>query len=245
MTDIALPAKFNPYALTGVPVFEQWDQGVAAINTYNDKKADIEARRTRYKWLRIGSIILFVATVLEIVGLLFIIPWVIFSKKLRGLDDETNEAVRAYNHVWYAHLDMVGRAVANKLMPSGWTSYRTEQQTIIYNSDQFTYIDFANNVVVAYNNSDIKEVTLERVHTGAHTSGTANTYGGATALGDSGVLVGGGSTQSSSNTTDFYEWHLDVMTGYYEYPKVSLVVDDSAGAEDSLRKAYAILKPAR
>ncbi len=49
----------------------------------------------------------------------------------------------------------------------------------------------------------------------------------------------------NSTTTDHYEWRLDVMTNFIEYPKLSLVFPDSQDGEASAKTIYAVLKPDR
>ncbi|WP_179396096.1 hypothetical protein [Lacticaseibacillus absianus] len=243
MGEFTFPLKLNSATQLGVPDMDQWEKGAAAATTYEETEASIESQRKLYKWLRIGSIVLIVIGIMDLWGLMFVIPLLILNWLLKGLDPKLQAAQRRFLDVAYEHADMVAYEVGQKLMSGTWTRYRNGLEVILYNNDRFVYLNTSQSLVVGYNKADIKEVTRERLHTGAQTSGTSNTYGGGTAIGNTGIVVGGAQTQTSSSTTDYYEWHFDVLTSFFEYPKVSLILPDSPSVEDAIGEAYAILKP--
>lgn len=241
-----LPVKLNIYQFTGLPEFENSDEGKQALNDLEQKQAEVNKKLSNYKMIQIVSIILAVLGFFEIIGIVFIFPAVMFrsnGKKAMALKNELSDAQANYHATYYGYTDHFIHPVADQFISGQWHSYRTYRKCLIYSDQQFAYFDLNDGTLVAYNNGDIKEVSRERLHTGSYTQSNSSSVGMATTIGDTGVAVGNAQTSSSANTTDNYEWHFDILTNFIDYPKVSLVLADEPSVEDFIGKAYAILKP--
>ncbi|MCT4387441.1 hypothetical protein [Leuconostoc pseudomesenteroides] len=246
MEQIDLPCKWNLYEFTGLPDFFHWDRGAETNRIYSEREAQIEKKQNLYRRITILSLVLGIPLSFEIIGFPLLIVAFIFRKNGRlgnKLTDDLNEEQRQFRNAWYAHTDIFVEPLAKKFMNGQWKMYRSKRICLIYSSERVIYFDADEELLVVYNRENIKEVSRERLHTGAQTQGTANSVGGATAIGNTGVTVGGAQTATQTNTTDFYEWHFDILTDFFDYPKVSMVLSDSQSVEDFIGKAYAILKP--
>ena len=168
MNGYNLPQKWNLYNFTGLPDFDNWDEGAQANAIYNQRKEKLDSLEKMF--------------------------WRIFKICL------------------------------------------------IYGKEGFVYFGTYNSTLVAYDKSNIKDVTRERLYLGSSTSGGSSTTGSSYVT-DTGLVLTGGSAQTYSNTVNEYEWHLDIFTDFLDYPKVSFVLSDTKSAEEFVGKAYALLKP--
>lgn len=253
MNMINLPAQYDLYDFTGLPDFDNWEEGVQAYNDYQKTKKSVELRRRIFKWIKIASILCAFCLLLEgdtlvaiLVGFLFVILAILFrknGKRVTSLNRELNQAYSKFMATYYKHTDMFIHPLANSLMKGKWRSFRVDGKGLIYSDQRVVYFDTDESLLVAYTNENIKEVYRERVHIGANTVGNSSSYAGGTAVGDTGFVVGSAVTNSNSNTTNYYEWHFDILTNFISYPKISLVLKDSKNVEDFVGTAYAVLKP--
>lgn len=253
MNEYSLPQKWNLYNFTGLPDFDNWDEGAQANAIYNQKKEQLDSlKRTYRKASVIGAVLgpfLFLIGVgrgFWLFGVILIIAAYLIRKNgyvtRKNVYEKLDEASSEWYQALYKHTDMFIKPVAEKLMSGGWYSYRTGQKCLVYGKEGFVYFDTANSTLAAYNKSNIKDVTRERVHLGSSTSGGASTTGTAYTFGN-GITIGGGNTKTYSNTVNQYEWHLDIFTDFLDYPKVSLVLNDNKSVEEFVGKAYALLRP--
>lgn len=256
MNEYNLPQKWNLYNFTGLPDFNNWDEGAQANAIYNQRKEELDSLGKTYERISVicailGILLAFYAVLnfrffYGLFGILLFLVAVLLSDegylRREKVYDELDYASSEWYKVLYKHTDMFIRPVAEKLITGGWYSYRTGQKCLIYNKEGFVYFDTYNSTLVAYNKSNIKDVTRERLHLGSSTSGGSSTTGGAYVTND-GFVRTGGSTQTYSNTVNEYEWHFDIFTDFLDYPKVSLVLNDNKSVEEFTGKAYALLKP--
>ncbi|MGM0167993.1 hypothetical protein IGI39_003005 [Enterococcus sp. AZ135] len=242
-----LPKKLNLFEFTGIPDFEHWDKGVMGLKEWKSIKEEVEKKQQRNNLIKIILIIIGVLSFAELIGIIFLIGAYFFrknSKKNIKLEESLNKAYRNYESILWEHTDSFITPLANKIMTNEqWRSFRTKKIGFIYSNNRFIYFDSGNGLLVAYNKSNIKEVSRERLHVGANTTGSSGTAGVGYTFQDSGITVGSAETHSQSNTTNYYEWHFDILTDYITYPKVSLILEDSRQVEDFIGQAYAILKP--
>lgn len=246
MSEEVLPGEWNLYDHMNLPIFEQWDKGAEAILRHDRTVEELDSKENLYKMIMLACLVFGILTLGFGIGIvLLVIAFVL--RKNGGFRTKIRQQIAAANEeltqARYQHTDYLAEQVGAKLMIGQWAWFRTARKALLYSNERFIYLDADASLLVAYNKSDIKEVYRERVHTGSHTNASSNTFGGATAIGDTGLSIGGANTNTNSNTTDFYEWHFDVLTNYLPYPKVSLVLTDSPSVENMIGKAYAILKP--
>lgn len=256
-----LPGKWDLYKYTGLPYYNDWQEGAEAnalLEQMTQKQKSID------RWALPVTIISFLAggffllksftsgimndTFLSdfvITIILFIVSYIVSKKSKRATEDKEWAASQRQNAI-YRHTDIFIEPLADHFMSQGWRSYRTGRQCIIYGSDGFVYFDAYNRTLVAYNRSNIKEVTRERVYLGSSTTSRAGSY---TSSYDDSSRYGSAhvssntSTSGYSNTTNYYEWHLDIFTDFVDYPKVSFVLSDTGNTADVVGKIYAVLKP--
>lgn len=268
-----LPKKWNLYKFTGLPYFNNWTEGVKANEYYEQAKKEYDEIKSKsidgcigitcfmgsvlilffcgvkllfYDWMAGFGSYKFTLC-LAILPAIFLFVWHQHEKKEKVARDNFEWAASERQQTMYKYTDIFIQPLADKLMSGYWRSFRTKTQCIIYGDDGFIYFRTQDSMLVAYNKSNIKDVTRERVHLGASTNSRTNSYTSTYAYDDymsSGVRASSNTSVSEySNTTNYYEWHLDIFTDFIDYPKVSLVLDDSPSTEDVIGKIYAILKP--
>ena len=184
---------------------------------------------------------------LAILPTIFLVIWFLHNKKMDAARDSLNWSTSEKQATMYRYTDIFIEPLANKLMNSYWRSFRTGTQCIIYSEDGLIYFNTHDSTLVAYNKSNIKDVTRERIHLGSSTNSQISSYTSTYAYDDyigTGVRAGSNTSSSGySQTTDYYEWHLDIFTNFIDYPKISLVLNDTPSVENSIGQIYAILKP--
>ena len=266
-----LPQKWNLYKFTGLPYFNNCPEGVDANKLYEERKREYEEisssaiagtagligwgvsfltlgfcglKLFAYDWL-LGMGSSGFTLSLAILPAIFLIIWYQHGKKEKAARDNLDWAKSERQNTIYKYTDIFIEPLADKLMSGYWRSFRSGLQCIIYGEDGFIYFSTRDSILVAYNKSNIKDVTRERVHLGAATNSQVSGYTSTYAYDDylsTGVRASSNtSTSGYSNTTNYYEWHLDIFTDFIEYPKVSFVLDDSPSTENFIGEIYAIL----
>ena len=105
-------------------------------------------------------------------------------------------------------------------------------------------IDLISGEMVLYAKENIKDVLLEHINIGTNTIGTAYTSGTM----DRNLIFNFHYTQDSYSDIDtdsinLYEWRLDILTDFLEFPKLSFRFADNTKGEDEAKIIYGILKP--
>jgi hypothetical protein len=138
--------------------------------------------------------------------------------------------------------------VDNHFKDANYFFYYTS--ALIYNNNICAYFSTETGDFVVYNKKNIKDVTRERVHVGTKTTSSATTTGksqrtlaNTLGLDPTGRRKHKSTTKIVTQAQEIYEWHLDILTDFMEYPKVSMVLPDEKWAEDEVGKAYGVLKP--
>jgi hypothetical protein len=170
----------------------------------------------------------------SIVTVFFVIPWTIFVfvrlifvvSIQNKADEELQQALNQYASDVTKYFKGVFKDA---------TAFSHNRRVLVYSNEVCAYFSIDTGIFVAYNKSDIKEVTRERVRIGSSYMYPEDT--------DIDVDI---DTLASSTATaiDHYEWHLDILTGFAPHPKISMVIPDRVKwAENEIAKAYAVLKP--
>lgn len=246
MNNIEVPGKYDLFDFSGIPSFANSKKGQELIKQYNDAKQACESNLKNLNYGKWGMIVVGIFTIPYGIGIVLLILAYFMRKKgyfANNIRQTLTDAQNAYNNAYYAYIDEIIAALTEKYAMPNWRSYRHDNQAIIYNNDGFMYFEVDNGLLIIYGKDDIKEVSRERVHTGSHTTQNSNTYGGATRISDTSLFVGGANTTTNADTSNFYEWHFDILTDFISHPKVSFVLPDSPQVEDFVGEAYAILKP--
>ncbi len=268
-----LPQKWNLYKFTGLPYFNYWPEGAKANKFYEEMKKEYDEIKNKklngcvgticwlvsyfvlifcagkllfYDWMtRLGSYKF--TFCIAILPAIFLIIGHQHEKKEKAARNSFDRAISNRQEATYKYTDIFIEPLVNKLMSGYWRSFRTGTQCIIYGNDGLIYFNTHDSTLVAYNKSNIKDVVRERIHLGASTnsqiSSSTSTYTYDDNIGSGVRASSNTNTSGYSNTTDYYEWHLDIFTDFIDYPKVSLVLDDSPSTENAIGEIYAILKP--
>lgn len=248
MSATSLPGKWNLNDFTGLPTWNSWDKSVNQTETIAKLEKIYNILKWIFapiKWLCILNI--FSAMSFRGIVVLIVIAFIL-SKRGPILGWYLKAQIDSgYESLQYSlrneHTDMFISKVVDSMTINGWRSFRLGSEALIYSEQEVIYLNTDQQILVAYSTANIKDVHKERLHTGAQTTGSSSTVGGATRVGNTNVAIGGAQTSSSSETTNFYEWHFDIYTNYSVHPKISLVMADSPEVEEFVGTAYAVLKP--
>lgn len=255
MNSTSLPGKWNLNEFTGIPTWNNWDKSIRQSETIT--QLEEKFRKTKsicapIKWLLLSYILFMLfgsgLGFFEFVRRTIFSSIIIFALSERGLvlgpiQSHIDRENAIFNSLWLEYSDMFIQPIANALTIDNWRSFRNGSEVLIYSDKKAAYFNTHNELLVAYSAENIKDVYKERLHTGAQTTGSSSTVGGATRVGDTNVTIGGAQTSSNAQTTNFYEWHFDIYTNFTAHPKVSLILDDSPNVEEFIGTAYAVLKP--
>jgi hypothetical protein len=246
LTDVS--KTFNLYDCAEFSKFEDTDGGKTAIKNHK-----ISIRNGNIAKLIVWAVLVVILLVLFNTGHPF---WAIIVALLGGgaawgftkfsfrasADTKLQQDMSEHCAAIAEHL------VNNHFKDATYFYYFTD--ALIYDKNMCAYFSTETGDFVIYNKSNIKDVARERVHVGTHTTSTATTTGKSQrTLAASMGLDPFGSRSHKSKTsvvtksTEIYEWHLDVLTDFMEYPKISMVLPDEKWAEDEIAKAFGILKP--
>ena len=243
------PAIFPFQGIIGMPSYLEKEDIIAATEKVKDaeKKRDLVKRITLW-----GAIGLFL--ILALIGKFF--PGILFGCLFYGLGFAATWVLKlmvtkAYNQLFELKWDHAVKVTDKFLHLMGGRAYTFYDGTILFYSDKAcAFSDVETGQVAGFGKNNIKEVMLEHVHLGSTTVGTAvtKTKGTITASLISDRYASTRSTSKTtmnSSTTDHYEWKLDVITNFIDYPKLSFVFPDGQEGEASAKTIYAVLKPDR
>ncbi|MCC6550278.1 MAG: hypothetical protein IT279_09440 [Ignavibacteriaceae bacterium] len=190
-----------------------------------------------YVYIAESSIIEGLIVAAVVFGIFSIGTWVL--SKLR------NSAENTYEEAKWQHTQAVTQELLDRLGGQGYSFY--DGTFLLYSPDSMVYGDVSNGKLAGFARENIKEVMIEHVHLGSTTVGTSTSTTKGTAreslIGDSYNLRAKTTTQHHSETQDHYEWRLDILTNFMEYPRLKFVFPDTAEGEDIAKSIYAILKP--
>lgn len=255
MNNIQVPNKYSLAEFTGLPRFKGTEDGKAEKQLLRNAQQQYNKQLTYCKvakWVAIVFGILLMGTAIWLSVVLWIVAYG-FSKN--GFI--TNQFTKKYNVAFQRYQNYIQNLInftAQKFFNNQYRWANFNNVYMIYSNLGLVYVNVAQDLLVAYKKQDIKEIIRDRVHTGSHSSSTGTTVGGGTASSHlvNGIFgrdhvrtngIGVARNYSNTDTTDFYEWHFDIMTDFMGYPKVSLVIPDNSSNENTINEMYAVLKP--
>ena len=243
------PAIFQFQQIINMQSYQEKEDIIAATNKYVEtEKKRVLAKRISL-WGAAGIFIVLLLTGKFFQGILFgalfygigfVATWV--------LKIMVNKASNQLFDLKWDHALKVTDKFQNIMGGRAYTFY---DGTILFYSDKAcAFSNVENGQVAGFGNNNIKEVMLEHVHLGSTTVGTAvtKTKGTITTslLSDRYASTRSTSkTTMNSSTTDHYEWKLDVISNFIDFPKLSLVFPDNQEGEAAAKTIYAVLKPDR
>ena len=256
---LKLPAFINFYQFTGIPKYDESKERMKLLEDTKNwrKKEEIVGY---LNWARILSFI-----ALVVVGLvfyfkfhiaLFIIVTIILLASIVLLIIKTNPVIKKYRNNapenepitedqdYQNYLENLLHNIKTKFL-SGFRSFQFDDWGFLFYSKLgCACIDLKSGEMVLYSKDNIKDVLLEHVHLGTSTTGSAYTLGGM----NRGIIFDFHYTQYSDTSIDtdsiqHYEWRLDILTDFLEFPKLSFRFADNSKGEDEAKIIYGILKP--
>ncbi|WP_204122959.1 hypothetical protein [Lacticaseibacillus mingshuiensis] len=253
MAKFPLPGYWNLFKATGLPPFDQSAEGSALIKKYNETAAKTQSTLSIYRvafWLCVIIIIwnffMFTSETGGSLGVAFICFILLFV--FRGSSFLGRRASRARSQARedmiqgrYRYTDKLLKAVVPLTVNGKYWTHRYGDWGLLYGSTGCTFVNQDTGTLVAYSNENIKHATREHLHTGSSTSTSSSSVGTGTMIGDTGVMVGGSTGTSSSDTTDYYEWRLDILSNFVDYPKISIVLPDTERSRDFTGNVVALL----
>ncbi|QOJ27330.1 MAG: hypothetical protein HRU80_00025 [Ignavibacteriales bacterium] len=215
------------------------------------KLQEAENRLKIGKYVRMGAAALFgiyvyIAESSIIEGLIAAaVIFGIFSVGTWVLTRLRNSADNNYEDAKWQHTQAVTQELLDRLGGQGYSFY--DGTFLLYSEESMLYGDVSNGKLAGFARENIKEVMIEHVHLGSTTVGTSTstTKGSANenVFGTGYNLRAKTTTQHHSETQDHYEWRLDILTNFMEYPRLKFVFPDNPEGEDIAKSIYAILKP--
>jgi hypothetical protein len=256
---LKLPILINFYKFTGIPKFDESKEKQKLLrDTKNwNKKEEIEgyikfARISAFIALIIAGVVLYfkVHIALFIIFVIVLLTGFIFLiiktspvlKKYRNNAPEKQPITEKKEHENY--LESILQKIQKNYL-NGFRSFEFDNWGFLFYSNLgCACIDLYSGEMVLYAKENIKDVLLEHVHLGTTTTGSAYTSGGM----DRGIIFDFHYTQYSdtsinTDSIQHYEWRLDILTDFLEYPKLSFRFADNSKGEDEAKIIYGILKP--
>jgi len=256
---LKLPTRANFYDFTGIPKYDdsKEKQKLLEDNENWDQKEKIEERIKNARMLI--SILLTGAGIyiyIKVNIVIFILVLVIFLLGFIFLIIKTNPIIKKYQKnspTGKPNTEEKGRSlylenVLNKIRTDYLNSFRGFEFDnwgfLFYSNLGCVCIELNSGEMVLYGKENIKDVLLEHVQLGTSTSGSSTSYGDMYR----GLIFNFHYTQYSDSIIDtdsiqHYEWRLDILTDYIEFPKLSFRFEDNSIGEDEAKIIYGILKP--
>jgi uncharacterized membrane protein YbaN (DUF454 family) len=256
---LKLPALINFYQFTEIPKFEDTEERKKLLEDTKswEKKENIEYKVKLGRFFTIIVIAIigyFIYSKIQLVLLIallivLLIGYIFFIKK-------TNLILKKYRNTApekqpinenKEHANYLG-AVLKILQTNYLNNFRIFEFDnwgfLFYSKLGCACIDLISGQMLLYAKENIKDVLLEHVHLGTTT--TSNAYTSASM--NRGIIFDFHYTQHSNTRIDtssvqHYEWHLDILTDFIDYPKLSFRFADNTKGVDEAKIIYGILKP--
>lgn len=237
LEEATAPSSLNVY-----DYFDKFENSTLGIYAIKSLKKEISAANVG----RISGILVvvlgFIMISVQFWGLVLIILGAIgfFYQKTRVQNSEL-----AYNQSIGQHtLDVVNSVLDTKY--KGDKGFYYNQEGLIYGPDGCAFIDLQNGKLVLLEKQNIKEVTRERKLVGTQNVSTTTGRSRSTVGTAIGVNpFGSRKIKATTNTETVaqYEWHLDILSNFNDYPLISMTIPDIGNWEKLVGQAYATLKP--
>jgi hypothetical protein len=239
---LLLPAKINYYEWSGTPFFENSEFGkrLSAERSSSDTLFGI----FNLIYIIISLAIIFLVFkyfgifkgILSIVGaivLYFIILFTVYSPH------GDNKYVDISNN----YKNEVLTAIRDQFLPScGWFTVNNNSEIFFYGNNGCAYFFYKTGELIIYNIDSIIQINRQRIHSGSKTSGgytIPNVEVTKTWTGD--IKVTNNNTYIVPSVTNYYEWHLEIISKFKEYPRILVIMPDSKENENLIGGAYAYL----
>jgi hypothetical protein len=256
---LKLPTIINFYKFTGIPRFDESKEQQKLLEDLKswNKKEDIEGY---IKFARFAALIavfflgfvfhskfhfalFIIMTIVLLAGFIFlVVKTSSILKKYRNCAPDKQPITE--NQIYQNYLKNVFQSIHIKYL-NGFRFLEFDNYGFLFYSKLgCACIDLNSGDMVLYAKENIKDVLLEHVHLGTTTTGSAYTSGRI----NRGIIFDFRYTQYSNTSisTDaiqHYEWRLDILTDFLEFPKLSFRFADNSNGEEEAKIIYGILKP--
>ena len=268
ISSIKFPALINFYEFTGIPKFENTQEGqilIEKVEKYDEKINKIKKNNktilfiskilfpiiivlsffvlflSSYLFYTFNTHILFIVQMFLLCCLVInFIVFIIYS--IRNKKTE-KKAIFVKQKPYISYL----QNILNELKDKYFNDFRVFEFDnwgfLFYSKLGCSCIDLISGEMVLYAKENIKEVLLERVNLGATTVGSAYTSGDTYRnLLFNFHYMQSSDTEIDTDSINRYEWHLDILTDFLEFPKLSFKFADNTIGEDEAKIIYGILK---
>jgi len=266
-SSLKFPALINIYEYTGIPKFTNTEEGqilIEKISIWKERENNKSKKENDYLLLfkillgLIPALILFLPFITMLIdikkniiiygqiffGVLFFIDLImvfIYSQKIKKNKGEPIlEKQKPYINYLQKILDNIKGNYLNEFRMfelGGWCF-------LFYSKLGCVCVDLISGNMVLYAKDNIKDVLLEHVDLGNTTVGSSNTSGDMY----NNVFFNFhykqySDTDIETDSFKHYEWRLDILTDFLEFPKLSFRFPDNSKGEDEAKIIYGILKP--
>ncbi|GHT68377.1 hypothetical protein FACS1894110_15770 [Spirochaetia bacterium] len=209
----------------------------------------------RFSWLYNETISTIMANLTPITIILGIGSPIIVYKYLKNRLEKLPkvnfpEEVDIINEKKYEYLSDIYNTIKNIYLKNFRILHISQYEKLFFGNEGCVLINIESGRAILYSKENIKNVMLEHKHLGSSTSGYSYTNGGMDSGGqlifhvNRNVSIADSvhydtyvESEHESETTEYYEWHLDILTDFMEYPNLSFVFDDDS---EGIREAKVI-----
>jgi hypothetical protein len=143
--------------------------------------------------------------------------------------------------------------IKNNYLPNFRILHISKYEKLFYGNEGCALVNAETGRIIIYGKDNIKNVLLEHKHLGSSSFGSSYSDGEIDGGGEliyhvhPNISIAGGShadtyqeTTHESETIELYEWHLDILTDFIEYPKLSFIFDDDSKGVEEAKVIYGI-----
>jgi hypothetical protein len=143
--------------------------------------------------------------------------------------------------------------IKNKYLPKFRILDVFEYEKLFFSNEGCALVSVESGRIILYGKNNIKNVLLEHKHIGSSSYGSSYSYGGMDKESElifhvhRNISIAGGShsdtyeeIEHENESIEHYEWHLDILTDFMEYPKLSFIFDDNSKGVEEAKVIYGI-----
>lgn len=243
LTNIKSPSLSNLY-----DYFEDFQHS----QSYKDSQKNSDSM---YKKMAIRAIIFFVIIIvitIEMSSISSILAIIVFfaSCLILGLYVYTKSQEKNRNILINASLkyrDAIAQKILDIKISDGKTML-VDSQGFLFNKNKVSWFNVSTGELLFFDKSNIKEINKQHVHAGSMAQSTSdinarsrNTFGTTVGLNPMEARKISGTITTNSQSTDNYNWYLDISLNFNECPQLLFIAPDSPDFAKLIGYAYSIL----
>jgi len=248
---LKLPAIINFYEFTGIANFDNSNEKKKLLEyTCNWERKEKTEKRIKFAWVFsffglfilsfvlyyiVSILILILCLILFLASFVFLLIKTIpmYRKNIKnGPQKEPPTEEQEYNNYLSNVLREIQTHYLNDFRAFGFDNWGF----LFYSKLGCACIDLKSGQMVLYAKENIKDVLLEHIHLGSTTTGASITSGTI----NRGIIFDFRYTQHSTtnigtSSIQHYEWRLDILTDFIEFPKLSFRFAENSNGEDEAK----------